>query len=229
MNILAVDSCSKILSVSLCKGEEIFTAHTEAGMKHSELVMEYVDSVFKKAGLKPGDLHAVLCMEGPGSFTGLRIGFSVAKGLSLSLSIPFMPVPTLDCIAFPHKNGLALAAVEAGKGKWYFAVYKDGKIAVPAADANLAQIENAISKLETDSKITIAGYSASSLYNELHQDLKKSLICRERSGGFSQELITIAKTTDLLDNYNEAAVCSYPLYIRKTDAELSLEKTGLVK
>jgi len=100
MNLLAIDSAADILSVALSCGDEIFYAQAAEGMRQSELVMDLIDSLFKKASLEPCDLNGVLCMGGPGSFTGLRIGYSVAKGLALSLSIPFAAIPTLDCIAY---------------------------------------------------------------------------------------------------------------------------------
>jgi tRNA threonylcarbamoyladenosine biosynthesis protein TsaB len=228
MNLIAIDSCSSALSIAVSCGDEIFYANTEAGMKHSELIMGSIDTLMKKVILNPCDLNGVLCMGGPGSFTGLRIGFSAAKGLALSLSIPFVPVPTLGCIAFPYrKDGLTLTVIEARKNAWFFAVYCKEKLIIPAADADIEQIVPEITKLENvdNEKITITGYGAASLFEVLPRELQEKFNLRAEKRGYANELIAIAKAKNLFDNYNETAVYSGPEYIRKTDAELMLEKT----
>jgi tRNA threonylcarbamoyladenosine biosynthesis protein TsaB len=228
MNLIAIDSCSSVLSIAVSHGDEMFHAGTEAGMKHSELIMDCIDSLMKKVSLNPCDLNGVLCMGGPGSFTGLRIGFSVAKGLALSLFIPFVALPTLECIAFPCRGGgLTFAIIEARKNAWFFAVYHKEKLIIPATDACLDQIITEINKLETtdNEKIAITGYGAASLFEILPHELRKKIILRTEKRSYAGELIAIAKAKNLFDNNNETSVYSGPEYIRKTDAELMLEKT----
>jgi tRNA threonylcarbamoyladenosine biosynthesis protein TsaB len=227
VNLLAIDSCSSVLSVAVSRGDEIFHTEAEAEMKHSEFIMDCIDSMMKMASLNPCDLNGVLCMRGPGSFTGLRIGFSVAKGLALSLSIPFIPVPTFDCIAFPCRNNrLTFAVIEARKNAWFFAVYRSEKLIISATDACLEQIIPEINKLKTieNEKITITGYGAASLFEKLPCELKEKINFNTEKRGYAEELITIAKSMNLFDNYNETALYLGPDYIRKTDAELNLEK-----
>jgi tRNA threonylcarbamoyladenosine biosynthesis protein TsaB len=229
MNLIAIDSCSSVLSIAVSRRDGIFHTEVEAGMKHSELIMDSIDSLMKKVILNPRDLNGVLCMGGPGSFTGLRIGFSVAKGLALSLSIPFVPVPTLDCIVFPcRKDGLTLTVIEARKNAWFFAVYQNEKLIIPAADADIEQIIPEINKLETtgNEKIAITGYGAASLFEVLPRELQEKFNLRTEKRGYANELIAIAKAKNLFDSYNETAVYSGPEYIRKTDAELMLEKNA---
>ena len=101
MNLLAIDTATEQFSVALAAGTDTaapasWLFEADAGLRHSELVMDIVDMLMDKAALKPPDLSGVVCMGGPGSFTGLRIGFAIAKGLALSLSIPFAAIPTLD-------------------------------------------------------------------------------------------------------------------------------------
>jgi tRNA threonylcarbamoyladenosine biosynthesis protein TsaB len=228
MNLIAIDSCSSVLSIAVSHRDEIFHAGTEAGMKHSELIMYCIDSLIKKTRLNPCDLSGVLCMDGPGSFTGLRIGFSVSKGLALSLSIPFVSVPTFDCIAFPYrKDGLTLTVSEARKNAWFFAAYRNEKLVIQATDADIEQIIPEITKLENsgNEKITITGYGAASLFEILPHDLQEKFYLRTEKCGYAEDLIAIAKERKLFDNNNETAVYSGPEYIRKTDAELMLENT----
>jgi len=236
MNLLAIDTACSILSVAVarsrqdgsvqCKEDEIFYAEIEAGIKHSELVMDCIDSQMKKASLNPNDLDGVLCMGGPGSFTGLRIGFSIAKGLALSLSVPFAAVPTLDCMAFPYRGrGLILTAIEARKNAWFFSLYKDEKPLLPVSDAAASQIVMEIERhieSKIESKIILTGPGAASLYASLPQELKNNIDPVFENRGYAGELIAIAKKNNLPDNNNTTLLYSGPEYIRKTDAELSL-------
>jgi tRNA threonylcarbamoyladenosine biosynthesis protein TsaB len=223
VNLLAIDSACSILSIAVARDDDLFYSETEATVKHSEVVINNIDSLMKKASLLPGDLDCVLCMKGPGSFTGLRIGFSIAKGLALSLSIPFVPVPTLDCIAFPCRNsGVTIAAIESGKNAWFFSVYRGGKSLEQAQEAKIGQIAEKIENLNLE-KITLKGIGADSLYERLPSQLKENilLVCEKR--GYAKELIHIAKNDNLLDNINNSALLfSGPEYFKKTDAELSL-------
>jgi len=229
MNILAIDTAGALLSVAVeksCEEEKIFYTETEAGVKHSELVMDRIDDLMKEASLSPSDLDGVVCMKGPGSFTGLRIGFSIAKGLALSLSIPFAAVPTLDCVAL-HHSGLTLAAIEARKGAWFFAFYSDGKPLSPAADGEAAQIAAEIERhIENKTQtITLTGSGSSSLFDSFPQKIKNSITPAFENRGFARELIYIAKKDKLLENNDVTLLYSGPEYIRKTDAELSLNAT----
>jgi tRNA threonylcarbamoyladenosine biosynthesis protein TsaB len=230
MNLLAIDSACSILCVAVARADEIFYEETDAGIRHSELVMDRIDAQMKKASLKPGELDGILCMGGPGSFTGLRIGYSVAKGLALSLSIPFAPIPTLDCIALsanaapPLSGGLVVPVIEARKNVWFFTVYRGAARLLNDTDAAAGEIAAIINeKKERDEKITLTGPGAQSLYNSLPEDFLNSRIftvCEKR--GYARELIYIAKSRNIFSNNNSEFLYSGPEYIRKTDAELNL-------
>ena len=215
MNILAIDTACPILSAAVSCKEKLYYSELQAGVKQTELVMDCIDALIKKADLKPCDLEGIICMGGPGSFTGLRIGFSVAKGLSLSLSIPFMPYPTLDCIAFPfHNSAMTLAVIESSKNAWFYAFYEGGKSVKTAAEAESAKIAEEIEKIEPKS-IILTGSGAESLYKTLPEKPKKGLSFVNEKRGYAKELIAIAKKEKLLDNYNAANIFSGPEYIKK--------------
>jgi len=227
MNLLAIETAASILSVAVSKNEEIFVSETIAGARHSELVMELIDSQMKKAGLSPKDLNGILCMGGPGSFTGLRIGYSIAKGLALSLSIPFAPVPTLECIVHNEqfKHGVTLAVIEARKNAYFNAFLKNGNRLTEDKDSELLQITDEIARYVKDGeKITLTGYGSRVLYEALPENLKANITLVNENKGYVKELIAIAENKNLFSNDCTANLYSGPEYIRKTDAEIALAK-----
>ena len=242
MNLIAIDSACSVLSIAVSRDDEIHYTETEAGSRQSEIAMDCMDSLMKKASLKPQELNGILCMGGPGSFTGLRIGYSIAKGLALSLSIPFVPIPTLDCIAYQSEGNeerekknekieircerltenLVLAVIEARKGAFYYAFFQSGKRLTPDTDGTTEQIAAAIKEIEKGNNITLTGPAASLFYDALPPEPRAVLVLDSECRGYAKELILIAKDKNLFDNDNTAYLYSGPEYVRKTDAELSL-------
>jgi len=208
MNLLAIDSSAKILSIAVSNGDKIHYMETDAGMKHSALVMGCIDDLMKEAKLKPNDLNGVLCMGGPGSFTGLRIGYSICKGLALSLSIPFAPVSALECISYNHE-GNVLSVIESRKNAWYCAFFKDGIRQTPDMELGTEEIIKQIGE-----EITIKGYGAFSFYNSLPADLREKIILKNENMGYAKEIIYIAKKSNIFNNDNSVFLYSGPDYIR---------------
>ncbi len=143
MNLLAIDTATDTLSVAIGTAgtngaaSSTWLFEADAGLRHSELAMDSIDQLMRKAALQPSDLSGVVCMGGPGSFTGLRIGFSIAKGLALALGIPFAPIPTLDCMARPFSAlpELIVPVIDAKQKAFFCAIYHGGKCLCPGMDA----------------------------------------------------------------------------------------------
>lgn len=97
MTILALDTSNKTLSVAVELTDGTIIEQTiENTLQHSVLLMPTIEAVFKEAGITAKDLTKVVVAEGPGSYTGLRIGVTVAKTLTKSLGIPLVGVSSLD-------------------------------------------------------------------------------------------------------------------------------------
>ena len=84
-NILAIETSSVYCSIGISKNEEIFFEHSKEENSHGKLIFKYIDNLLKKAKLKKEDIDFIALSIGPGSFTGLRVGCSVAQGLALGL------------------------------------------------------------------------------------------------------------------------------------------------
>ncbi len=103
--ILNLETSSKNCSVSLLKGDKILNVieKEDDSYRHSELLTSFIDQILSKEKISIGALSAVSVSKGPGSFTGLRIGFSVAKGLCFPHNIPIIGINSLKILALSHK------------------------------------------------------------------------------------------------------------------------------
>lgn len=233
MRVLALDTATGILSAALSSEGGLWYAEADAGMRHSELLMDMAEDLLRRAGTGPEDLEGVLCMEGPGSFTGLRIGFAAAKGLALGRNIPWAAVPTLDCMALPHSSwpGPVLPAIDAKKRSFFTALYRGGERISAYLDAEAATAAGILTKaLEAGNPgpVLLTGPEgelfAEKLRRELPADLA-ALLRVDSAGrrGRARELLEIAEKTGLLaGGGNPGESPRGPLYLRKSDAELTL-------
>ena len=98
--ILYIETATDVCSVALSKGAEIIGLKEEAGgNNHAKHLLPFVDEVLKQAGIVMKDINGVAVSIGPGSYTGLRIGVSTAKGIAYTAGIPVMAISTLESIA----------------------------------------------------------------------------------------------------------------------------------
>jgi len=131
MIILAIDTSTDYLSLAVLKAGRIAAKfHRRAHRKHSMLLVPMIDKLLKKARVKIKDVSCFAISVGPGSFTGLRIGVTVVKGLAYALKKKIVAVPTLDVIADNAKSfkGVISPVLDARKNKVYACLYRsDGK------------------------------------------------------------------------------------------------------
>lgn len=98
--ILAIETSDNICGASVYfSAEKYFSSKVSAKYSHSEKLFEVIDSVISISGIHKAEIALIAISEGPGSFTGLRIGMSAVKGLAFGLSIPVIPVPTFEALA----------------------------------------------------------------------------------------------------------------------------------
>lgn len=95
--ILCIETATPVCSVALCeKGKVIDREESEEDKSHASHLTVFIESILKRSGIKVPDLDAVAVSKGPGSYTGLRIGVSVAKGLAYGAGIPLIAVSTTE-------------------------------------------------------------------------------------------------------------------------------------
>lgn len=157
MHLLLIETATPVCSVALARdGEILAELHSAEQNAHSSKLSPFIDQILKQCSLSPSQLDAVCVSSGPGSYTGLRIGVSSAKGLCYALEKPLLAVPTLQGMAaqyftaHPDYQGLVCPMIDARRMECYTAFYSrqgevrpvDADIIVPAIyDSYLNQHE----------------------------------------------------------------------------------------
>lgn len=125
--ILNIETATKNCSVALAKeGKTILCKEiAEEGYSHAERLHVFIEEIINEAGIGMKELNAIAVSQGPGSYTGLRIGVSAAKGLCYALNIPLIAVDTLQALASKVKidKGLIVPMIDARRMEVYSAVF----------------------------------------------------------------------------------------------------------
>ncbi|NKI30606.1 tRNA (adenosine(37)-N6)-threonylcarbamoyltransferase complex dimerization subunit type 1 TsaB [Croceivirga thetidis] len=156
----ATTNCSVCLSID---GEPtLIKERNTENYIHSEQLHIYIEEVLKEGSIRFNDLDAIAVSKGPGSYTGLRIGVSAAKGLSFSLDIPLISVPTLEILANQLKvedNEVIIPLLDARRMEVYSAVYNSKLKEIRETRAEVID-ENSFSKYNTFTKVNLIGNGA---------------------------------------------------------------------
>ena len=126
--ILNIDTTTTNCSVSLSKDEEtlILKEENDSGFSHAEKLHVFIKNVFEETDISPKNINAIAISKGPGSYTGLRIGVSTAKGLCFSLDKPLIAISTLKALAhqvLAEENALIIPMLDARRMEVYSAIY----------------------------------------------------------------------------------------------------------
>ncbi len=121
---LLIDTSNCYLSCGLAKDHEYLDGvHYEAWQRQSEKLVEEIDELFKRNGIKPKKINEVIASRGPGSYTGVRIGLTVAKVIATSLNIPLYLVSSLEGLKDKEKKSLCVS--NARNKRSYVALYEE--------------------------------------------------------------------------------------------------------
>lgn len=118
--ILAIDTATRFISLALHDGQRLLLEHTWlTANNHTVELAPAIRAAFAQTRTTPSNLSAIAVSQGPGSFTGLRIGMGVAKGLALATGCPLVAVPTLEIVAaaVPVAPEPLVAILQAGRGR----------------------------------------------------------------------------------------------------------------
>lgn len=219
MNILAIDTLSSTLSVA-AQGPHGFATQSFAGSgpSHAERLIPLIDAVVFAAGFTASATDMVLAPDGPGSFTGLRLGFAAAKALQLSSKSCFLSIPTLPCIASLYEtwSGALAVVIDAKRERFYAQLFKNGCAITEVFDKTAAEI---LSFFAENEQWLVTGYGTDVFKRDIAA-LSYALpihFIEASSLSFAPAMVRYAQTHSTeLEN---AADYAGPQYIRKSDAE----------
>ncbi len=127
MRILAFDSTAKAASVAVCEDEKLLALYTvDNGLTQSELLLPMAENILKSLKMDFADIDLLAAAVGPGSFTGVRIGVALVKGLAFGRDIPCSDVSTLEALAenLSGLRGIVVPCMDARRGQVYTAVFR---------------------------------------------------------------------------------------------------------
>lgn len=142
MIILALDTSGPSLSIAIAReGALVYEATLHSGLAHSQNLMPMVESALNALQLKPSDLSLLAVADGPGSFTGVRIGVAAAKGLARAFNTPCVGIDALEALAWGtgEKHDVICPMRDARAGQVYGAAFQNGQRLLPDAVLQLTE------------------------------------------------------------------------------------------
>lgn len=176
--ILNIETSTEVCSVTIAQnGHTLFKKESVDGLNHSSVLTVFIEELFKENNIQPKTLDAVAVSKGPGSYTGLRIGVSVAKGLCYGLNIPLVSVNSLEVLGkyaarnsekynFPknEKPVLFCPMIDARRMEVYTALYNSDGDEIRQVSAEIIE-ENFLADLLDNHKILFFGNGAKKCRN----------------------------------------------------------------
>lgn len=136
--LLSLETATTVCSVAIHKdGVLLSLRELDSDKSHSQVLLQFIEELLEEHKLSKKDLNGLVISEGPGSYTGLRIGLSTAKGLCFALDIPLIAVNTIDALGYQvsknlRENELACPMIDARRMEVYTAIYNNKNIRVEA-------------------------------------------------------------------------------------------------
>ncbi|MBM1106011.1 tRNA (adenosine(37)-N6)-threonylcarbamoyltransferase complex dimerization subunit type 1 TsaB [Aurantibacter crassamenti] len=162
--ILNIETATTNCSVSIAKDGKLLSIKEQntPNYSHSEQLHVFIDTVIKEAKLSFDDVDAIAVSKGPGSYTGLRIGVSAAKGLCFSLDIPLISIPTLESMAHQCKiddYDFIIPLLDARRMEVYAEVYDNNLKLLRETKAEIIDVDS-FNSYAAQGKVLLAGSGA---------------------------------------------------------------------
>ena len=231
MKILAIDSSGLAASVAIASEDKIIAEYSVNYKKtHSQTLLPMLDEICRMVQLDLNEIDAIALANGPGSFTGLRIGTATAKGLGLALGKPLIPVPTLEGLAWNAwgASELVCPMMDARRNQVYTGIYRfasePGEEAQPpqvVAEPGAMAVEEIAERInDAKSPVLILGDGADAYRESLRGLIKVPFrfapahMNAQRAGALAMCAFTFAKRGMMQD-----AASNRPDYLRVSQAE----------
>ncbi|MGN1094895.1 MAG: tRNA (adenosine(37)-N6)-threonylcarbamoyltransferase complex dimerization subunit type 1 TsaB [Eubacteriales bacterium] len=237
MKILALDSTAVCASVALCEDLTPVSSYTiKNGLTHSQTLLPMVESTLKNAGVSTDDIDMFAVSEGPGSFTGVRIGVSLIKGLSFGKNKICVGVSTLDALARNAKGlpgrFLAVPVMDARREQIYNAVfeYNDGNMTRLCEDRLISakELEKELSVSEIPVYFFGDGYKIADKLDIPKKVSTPEILINQNAVSVASSAFYKYESTEDKSVFTDLSLS--PKYLRASQAERELnEKTKTMK
>lgn len=169
---LLIETSSVHCSVGISeKGVLLECKEENLGMRHSEVLHKWMVECLQKVRIDPGNLSYIGIGTGPGSYTGLRIGFSAAKGLAYALQIPLVGICSADCIFHQMVGGIsgcrAYVMIDAGRMEVYMAEYEEGGRRISGPEPYILN-DGFLEKISDGTPVVLAGNGINKILHKIH-------------------------------------------------------------
>ncbi len=228
MKLLAIETSALVASCAILDEEKVIAEYTlNFKLTHSQTIMPMIDEIIRRTEFSPKKLDYIACSQGPGSFTGIRIGAATAKGLAMGYGVPIIPVPTIKALAYNivDTEKLICPIMDARRNQVYTGVFKweKGKLKEVFPE-EATTIDEIIEKLNALNKEVIFLGDGVSVH-------KEKLIAYENfsfapPNNSHQRAASIGALAFEMTKEGKALKGSdfYPVYLRKAQAQRELEE-----
>lgn len=224
MWVLGIDTSTASATVALTFDREIKAVYSiNSTLEHSTALLPIIEDILQKSSVKIKDLNLICCSNGPGSFTGIRIGISTAKGLAYSNDIPCVGVSSLEAAAylFTEMQGFICPVINARNSNVYSAVFEsdgNGNIIRISEDEIIAVSE--IEKRLDHSSAYFVGDAYDLVTSSLSREkIKKTPMLLRKHNAYGVILAGYQKFMSVNDELKFSHKNLKPVYLRKTLAE----------
>lgn len=231
MKILAIESSAIVASIAIAEDDKLICEYTSNHKKtHSQTLMPMIEEVAKLINLDLQELDAIAVANGPGSFTGLRIGVATAKGLAHALDLPIIPVKTLDALAYNigYTDKVICPMMDARRNQVYTALYtyEDNVFTniLPSTVVPIEDIFEAIKK--TGKQVIFLGDGVAPHKTHIENNFMKEEYVLAPLNNNIQRAASVAALgmEDAIAGKGVSYMNFAPIYLRKSQAEREYER-----
>lgn len=233
MNILSLDCSASSVSCALFQNEKLIGEYFHnLKVTHSQTLLPMVDNLLKTSGISPSDIDCFAISEGPGSFTGVRIGISAVKGLAMPNNTDCIGVSTLEAMAYNliDFDCLVCSTMDARCGQLYCAVFEiKGNCVKRLTDDLAIMVEEYIEIVKgcSKSKVTYAvGDGAEIFYNKAKHEIANLHLASDRLRYQNAVGVGLCAIEKLKTSQSVKSCDLQPRYLRLPQAERELNNKG---
>jgi len=232
MKVLGIETSATTGGFAVIDGDRLLAELVaDITERHVEKGVAMIEEVLDSARVRVGDLDGVAVSLGPGSFTGLRVGLAIAKGMCFGRGMSIVGVPTLDCIAefLSSHDGIVVPVRDARRGEIYFSIYSVEECAVTREGDYLAlppdRVINAINDLPAGRPVTLSGDALLRYGDELRTGLGPRVDFAPEEMWAARPSVVASMGASLLEQGESADLDTIePMYVRPSEAERQAAK-----